>query len=121
MQRIMVVDDDPYIIIAVREIFEEEGFEVYACNSGRECIKELEKGFKGVILMDIMMPQMDGWTTIKEIINKGLHKGNIISMLSAKDLSFEKMQFEDYIKDYLTKPFESDMIIRTVKGYFDSM
>ena len=53
MPKIMIVDDDPDILIAIRKIFEEEGYEVYTVDSGIDCIKELERGFKGVILLSI--------------------------------------------------------------------
>lgn len=114
----MIVDDDPSILVAVRMVFEDEGYEVFTASSGDECIKELENGFKGVILMDIMMPKMDGWDTIEKIVNKNLHKGNIITMLTAKDIPDIKMNpLKEYVTDYLTKPFEADEIVETVDEY----
>ena len=114
----MVVDDDPGILLSVKLIFEEQGYEVHTANSGKECIEELKKGFKGVILMDIMMPVMDGWDTIQEIVNQNLLEGNLISMLTAKDVPDVKMNpLKEYVTDYLTKPFESDEIIETVNQY----
>jgi DNA-binding response OmpR family regulator len=118
-KKIMIVDDDPDILITIRELFESEGFDVYTVPCGKDCIEELENGFKGVILMDIMMPHMDGWTTIREIVSKGLNKGNIISMISAKDEC--DWRFEDlkqYIRNYITKPFDTQQLLYTIKGYF---
>ena len=83
-KRIMVVDDDPDILIAIRKIFEREGYEVFTVDSGMDCLKELERGFKGIILMDIMMPFMDGWDTIEEITKRGYTKNVVISILTAK-------------------------------------
>ena len=86
---------------------------------GEDCIKELKKGFKGVILMDIMMPGMDGWDTIEEIVNQGCLDGNIISMLTAKDIPDKKMDdLRAYITDYITKPFDPDKLVAVVKLYF---
>ena len=114
----MVVDDDPSILIAVRELFEPEGFEVFAVSSGIDCIAELKKGFRGAILMDIMMPHMDGWDTIQSIVDQGLYDGNIISMFTAKDMPDEKMNnLIDYISDYITKPFEPEKLVATVREY----
>jgi len=118
-KKVMVVDDDPDILITIRDLFESEGFEVYTVPCGKDCINELEQGFKGVILMDIMMPHMDGWTTIRQIVVRGLHKGNIISMISAKDEC--DWRFDDlkpYIQHYITKPFDTKKLVHTVKGYF---
>jgi len=118
-KKVMIVDDDPYILIAVQALFEPEDFKVYAVSSGKECLSELEKGFKGVILMDVMMPHMDGWATIREIVEKGYNKGNIISMLTARDEPGEKVDdLKEYVLDYIRKPFESDDLINTVKEYF---
>ena len=71
-KQIMVVDDDPDVLITIRQIFENEGYEVFTVDSGLDCIKELERGFRGIILMDIMMPFMDGLDTIIEIMKMGV-------------------------------------------------
>ena len=115
----MVVDDDPYILIALRELFSPENCKVLTVGKGEDCIKELKKGFKGVILMDIMMPGMDGWDTIEEIVNQGYLDGNIISMLTAKDIPDKRMDdLRAYITDYFTKPFDPDKLVAVVKLYF---
>ena len=118
-KKLMVVDDDPYILIALRELFSPENCKVLTVGKGEDCIKELKKGFKGVILMDIMMPGMDGWDTIDEIVNQGYLDGNIISMLTAKDIPDKRMEdLKKYIADYITKPFDPDKLVAIVKLYF---
>jgi DNA-binding response OmpR family regulator len=122
-KKLMVVDDDPYILIALRELFEPEGYRVFTITKGEDCIKELKKDFKnGVILMDIMMPGMDGWDTIEEILKQGCLDGNIISILTAKDIPDKKMDdLRSYITDYITKPFDPDKLITTIKTYFSRL
>jgi DNA-binding response OmpR family regulator len=117
-KRIMIVDDDPDILIAIRRIFEEEGYEVFTVDSGIDCIKELERGYKGVILMDIMMPFMDGWDTIEEISKRGLISNVVISIITANGSpDHEKMRgLESYIFDYIIKPFDIDQLISNVKN-----
>jgi DNA-binding response OmpR family regulator len=119
-KKLMVVDDDPYILIAIREIFKPENLEVLTVSKGEDCIQELKKGFKnGVILMDIMMPGMDGWSTVEKIVNKGYLDGNIITILTAKDIPDKKMEdLRVYITDYITKPFDPDKLVAIVKDYF---
>jgi len=117
-RKLMVVDDDPFVLITMRQLFEPEGFEVYTVTSGAECLDELARGFKGVILMDVMMPHMDGWTTIREIVSKGYHEGNVISMLTAREEYDPNAEdLKKYIKDYLIKPFDLKPLISTVKNY----
>jgi DNA-binding response OmpR family regulator len=115
-KKLMVVDDDPDILITIRSIFEREGFEVFTVDSGMDCIKELERGFKGVILMDIMMPFMDGWDTIREIVKRGLSEDVMISIVTAKGTpDHEKMKgLESYIWDYIAKPFDVRELISSV-------
>ena len=121
-KRIMIVDDDPDILISIREIFEREGYEVFTVDSGIDCIKELENGFKGLILMDIMMPFMDGWETIEEIKNKGFIKNVVISIITAKwTTDQEKLRFfQPYIYDYITKPFDIQKLITKVNNILNS-
>jgi DNA-binding response OmpR family regulator len=107
-KKLMVVDDDPDILITIRSIFEREGYEVLTVDSGRDCLNELERGFKGIILIDIMMPFMDGWETIREIVEKGYSKNVEISIVTARGtLDQERMKgLESYVHDYIAKPFD---------------
>jgi len=115
---VMVIDDDPSILITVKSILEPEGFEVVTVDSGKACIQKLQTGFHGVLLLDIMMPHMDGWDTIREIVGKGLLPGNVISMLTAKDVPDAKMDgLQQYVTDYITKPFEPERLIGAVAEY----
>jgi len=117
-KKIMVVDDDPDILITIRKIFENEGYEVYTVDTGIDCIKELERGFQGIILMDIMMPFMDGWDTIEEIKKRGYAKNVVISILTAKGTpDHEKLKgLEPYIYDYITKPFDVMELVSNVRN-----
>jgi len=115
-KKLMVVDDDPDILITIRRIFEHEGYEVLTVDSGMDCLKELEQGFKGVILMDLMMPFMDGWETIKAIVDKGFAKNVKISIVTAKGTpDLEQMKgLESYICDYIAKPFNVRDLVANV-------
>ena len=118
-KKLLVVDDDPFILIAIKELFEPEGYTVHTAKSGQECLGELAKGFKGVILMDIMMPKMDGWDTIRQIVLNGYNNGNIISMFTAKDQIDQKVDdLKEFVIDYITKPFDPDDLVKTVNDYY---
>lgn len=117
--KVMVVDDDENVLVVAREVFEPEGIPVITAGSGKECLKYLESGFRGVILMDIMMPEMDGWDTIREIVSQGYaEEGTLIAMLTAKDVPDRKMEgLQEYVIDYITKPFDPDELVALVKEY----
>jgi len=115
-KKLMVVDDDPDILITIRRIFEHEGYEVLTVDSGMDCLKELEHGFEGVILMDLMMPFMDGWETIKAIVKNGFAKNVKISIVTARGTpDLEQMKgLESYICDYIAKPFDVRDLVANV-------
>jgi len=115
-KKIMIVDDDPDLLVFLRTIFEQHNFEVLAVDSGMDCLDELKRGFKGVILMDLMMPFMDGWTTIQEIIKQGYHKNIAVSIITASGRADpEKMKdLEPFIHSYIQKPFDLENLVRDV-------
>jgi DNA-binding NtrC family response regulator len=119
VNRVMAVDDDPGVLFTVQAVLEEAGIDIITANGGKECLEHLRKGFSGVILMDVMMPEMDGWQTIKAIISEGLMSGNIICILSAKHVPDQEFdQLKQYVPEYIKKPFEPDELITIIKHYF---
>lgn len=115
---LMVVDDDEDILFTVHSLFRKRTFPVLLAHSGQECLAHLEKGFKGVILMDIMMPGMDGWETIQQIVDRKLMNDLIISMFTAKDVPDTTLDhLKEYVFDYITKPFEPENLIALVDDY----
>lgn len=117
-KRVMIVDDEPDIREVVKIVLEPFGFEVVTVDCGDRCIKELQQGFRGVILMDIMMPGMDGWETIRHIESEGLTEGNIIAMLTAKeDPDVDLAQMTETVLNYIRKPFKAEYLVSTVEKY----
>ncbi len=115
---VMVVDDDELARLTVKKILEPTGLQVTAVESGEACIREVQKGFEGLILMDIMMPGMDGWDTIQSLVDQGIVKGNIICMLTGKESPDDRMKmFKEYILDYIRKPFDQKKFTQLVKDY----
>ena len=117
-KKVMIVDDDPDILVSLRNIFEHQKFDVLAVDSGSDCIQELENGFKGIILMDLIMPFMDGWDTLREIIDRGLNKDVLIFIITAiGSPDSEKMKgLESYIHDYIPKPFDLRKLVAEVNA-----
>jgi len=115
-KKIMIVDDELDILDSLKLVFEREDYDVVAVDSGEKCLKELEKGFKGVILMDIMMPNLDGWDTIKEIIGQGYLKNVEIEIITGKGTrDHQKMDgLGPYIYDYLAKPLDVKELVESV-------
>jgi DNA-binding response OmpR family regulator len=115
-KKIMIVDDEPDILTSLRTVFKQQNYDVITVDNGPDCISELERGFKGVILMDIMMPGMDGWQTINEIVKKGLIKNVAIGIITGKGTkNHHNMNgLSCYIYDYFSKPLNIKELIRSI-------
>ncbi|MBN1556171.1 MAG: response regulator [Phycisphaerae bacterium] len=117
-KQIMIVDDDPAVRYTVLEVLRGADMNAIAVDSGEACLEELRKGFHGVILLDIMMPGMDGWDTLEAMKREGLNEGNIVCMLTAVISPSEEMDsVKDNVLDYVRKPFDPDGLIATAKEY----
>lgn len=117
-KEVMIVDDDLSVLKTCQKIIERINIKTRTVESGAECLKELENGFKGLIFMDIIMPKMDGWDTIEEIVNQGYIKNVIIIMLTGKDQPGKKMDhLKEYVLDYIRKPFDAQDLIDLTKKY----
>lgn len=115
-KNIMIVDDDPDIVSSLQQLFESQGFEVTTADNGRSCLLELEKGFQGIIILDLMMPIMDGIETIKKMTVDGFTDNNVIIVLTAKRIQGDEFnEIYPYIADYITKPFDINTLLQTVK------
>ena len=114
---VMVVDDDVSVLFTVQTVLETEGFDVKAVLGGGDCLRELRQGWRGLIFMDIMMPQMDGWDTIQAIHDEGMMEGNTICVLSA--LSAPGAKVDDLgrcIRQFISKPFEPHDLAQTARS-----
>lgn len=112
--KIMVVDDDPNIRELVRLYLEKEGFEVTCAERGDEAVKMFRASPPNLMLLDVMLPGMDGLQVLKEI--RKTSKVPVI-MLTARDETFDKvLGLELGADDYVTKPFETKELVARVKA-----
>lgn len=116
MSKIMVVDDDVKILGIVKEMLQREGFEVIVADSGGMCLEVLENEKPDLILMDVMMPEMDGWETVEKIKEDESNKDIRISMLTVKSASEDMIKSLDDVKAdwHLTKPVNREKLMEAV-------
>jgi len=116
-KRIMIVDDELDILFSLKIIFEKQDYDVVTVSNGVECLKEIEKGFKGIILMDLMMPIMDGWDTISAIVKNGYIDNVAIAIITGKGTKdIQKIsQLGSYVLDYIAKPLDINQLIASVE------
>ncbi len=114
--RVMIVDDDAAILRTVKLLMADGGYDVRLAASGEQCLQMLREGFGGLVLMDVMMPGMDGWDTIAAIADQGLMDGNVICMLTALYDPGPKMQrLKKHVLDYIRKPFSREELLAAVE------
>ena len=113
-QRILLVDDDPNISHLVRLYLEKEGFDVTESARGDEALEAFRRESPALVLLDVMLPGMDGLQVLKEI--RKTSKAPVI-MLTARDETFDKvLGLELGADDYVTKPFETKELVARVKA-----
>jgi CheY-like chemotaxis protein len=116
MSKILIVDDEPDIVSIVGQILGNAGHEVVGAGSGRAALEKLEAETPDLILLDIMMPELDGWQTLGMIRKKDGLENVPVSMLTAKPLTPETAARHDmeWLVDYIEKPFSKDSLIKKV-------
>lgn len=112
--KIMIVDDDLNICELLRLYIEKEGFSVVTVNDGEAAVKSFEKEKPDLILLDIMLPKLDGWQVCREIRKTSQCP---IIMLTAKGEVFDKvLGLELGADDYMVKPFEAKEVIARIRA-----
>ena len=115
--RILVVDDDPEIRDFVKKNLEKEGFEVEVAGSGREALELAGERPPALVLLDVMMPGMDGLTTLRHLRNDVPTANVPVVMLTAKPQAAERVKGLDLgADDYITKPFEVEELVARVRS-----
>lgn len=115
-KKIMVVDDEVKVLGIVRKMLQRGGYEVIVADSGKLCLEILENEKPDLILMDIMMPEMDGWETVRRIRKDETNEGIIISMLSVKssEEDLEKSLDEVHADWHLSKPIGKQKLLHAL-------
>ncbi len=117
MVKIIVVDDDPDLLLVVSTFLEKEGFEVVCFESGEECLEKLEKNKPDLILMDLMMPGLDGWETTEKIKSNPATKDIPVVMLTVKGEREDKLKsfHETKCDGYIVKPVDRKELVKVVR------
>ena len=112
--RILLVDDDPNIRQLVNLYLTKEGFEVETAEWGDEALKRFTASPPSLMLLDVMLPGMDGWQVLREARKTS---GVPIIMLTAKDETFDKvLGLELGADDYIAKPFDMKELVARIKA-----
>ncbi len=112
--KILIVDDDENICELLNLYLKKDGFDTVIANNGKRAVEYAEKYSPDLIMLDIMLPELDGWQVCREIRKKSEVP---IIMLTAKGETFDKiLGLELGADDYVTKPFDTKEVIARIKA-----
>jgi two-component system alkaline phosphatase synthesis response regulator PhoP len=119
-KRILVVDDEVDLVETVRFSLELEGYDVLVAYNGEEGLNQARKENPDLILLDLMLPKLDGYKVCRLLKFDERYKHIPILMLTAKIQEKDKVTgMETGANEYITKPFEMDELMKKVKGYLN--
>jgi DNA-binding response OmpR family regulator len=120
-KRILIVDDQKDIVELIRYKLENEGLECLVASDGEEGLQKAKKEDPDLILMDIMMPKINGYQVCRLLKSDENYKHIPIIMLSAKDQESDKFWGkESGADDYVTKPFNVEKLFQKIQGYLEA-
>ncbi|CEN48792.1 response regulator transcription factor [Capnocytophaga canis] len=115
--KILLVDDEPDILEIVGYNLEKEGFQLFSAKNGIEAIKIAEREQPHLILMDVMMPDMDGIEACERIRRNTNLSRTVIAFLTARGEDYSQLAgFEAGADDYITKPIKPKVLVSKVKA-----
>jgi DNA-binding response OmpR family regulator len=119
-KKILVVDDEADLVETIRFPLEMEGFNVLTSYNGEDALNQARKETPDLILLDLMLPKLDGYKICRLLKFDEKYKHIPILMLTAKTQEKDKLLGKETGADeFITKPFEMDELIKKVKAYLN--
>jgi two-component system response regulator VicR len=112
----MVVDDEPDVVDLLSLMLESQGYDIITAYGGSECLEKLKHEIPDLILLDLIMPDVDGWKVLDRIRHDDRLKSIFVIILSAKQLTAEVVQKKaPYIAEYLVKPVTKGGLVSAIE------
>lgn len=116
-QKVLLVDDEQDILDLIGFNLEKEGFEVHTANNGRDGLEVAKRVIPDLILLDVMMPGMDGMETCREIRDTDQLKNVLVAFLTARNEDYSQIAgFDAGADDYIAKPIKPRVLVSRVKA-----
>ena len=117
MPKILLVDDEPDIIELIRYHLEKEGYLVKTASNGVECLSTAKSFIPDLILLDVMMPEMDGIEACIELRKENVLKGTLIAFLTARSEDYSQVAgLDSGADDYIAKPIKPRVLLSKIKA-----
>jgi two-component system, OmpR family, alkaline phosphatase synthesis response regulator PhoP len=115
-RKVLVIDDEPGIIEIVETNLEGDGFEVISASNGKEGLEKIKREAPELVVLDVMMPEMDGWEVLRNLERDPETAGLPVIMLTAKAADEDYIYgLEEGAVEYITKPFLPQELVNRIK------
>ena len=112
--KVLIVDDEPDVLLTLRMILEAEGFDPSLAADGETALRRIDEEHPDLVVLDIMMPVLDGWFVLAELAGRRKRPGVVVC--SAKSSEVDRVRARSSRADeYVTKPFEPDDLVSTIR------
>jgi DNA-binding response OmpR family regulator len=115
--KVVYVEDEPEMVDLVRLILQKKGIEVYGANGGKQGLAKIQEIIPDLVLLDLMMPDMDGWELLRQIKEGETTEKIPVVIITAKAQMVDKvlgLQATN-VDDYIVKPFSSQQLIECIE------
>lgn len=115
MTRVLIVDDEPDVLRMLKMVLELEGYETLLASDGQTALRRIELEKPDLVLLDIMMPVLDGWGVLEKLRHTDLPKPPKVIILTAKGERNMDKALELGATRYLSKPFETEDLLASMR------
>ncbi|MEM6262420.1 MAG: response regulator [Bacteroidota bacterium] len=114
--KVMIVDDEPHIVMAIEYLMQQQGYQTQTAHDGQDALKKLADFLPKVMILDVMMPNLDGFDVANAVRQDERYQDVLIIFLTARGTDRDKAQGYGSGGDvYLTKPFDNDRLVELVQ------
>ena len=116
MKKLLIVDDEPNIVMSLEYTFKKENYEVFIARDGAEAIEIIDKKIPDLIVLDIMMPNVDGYQVLKYIkSSKNLQNMKVVFLSAKNKISDVELGLKLGADRYISKPFSVKKLVKEVQ------
>lgn len=115
-KKLLIADDEPHILRTLDDLLTAEGYIIFKATDGKKALEQAESAFPDLIILDVMMPKMDGFEVLKRLKKNPRTMDIPVIMLTVKSTSHDIEEgIKLYAEKYITKPFSSDALLQEIE------
>jgi CheY-like chemotaxis protein len=115
-KKLLIADDEPHILRTLDDLLTAEGYIIFKATDGKKALEQAESALPDLIVLDVMMPKMDGFEVLKRLKKNPKTMDIPVIMLTVKSTSHDIEEgIKLYAEKYITKPFSSDALLQEIE------